>query len=212
MPAFGPGLPDAPLAGVPYVRTNGAWQRTFVSPGYVSGSWYPADYGLSVATSATANAGTIYFAPLVIYQDVTITDLAAEITTGVAASNFQLAIYAMDATTKRPIGAALATTPSMSAVTAAVVSSAITPVLLPAGLYWIGVNTDVSGVVYRAIAPGQGWANAYVGSATVANVLRSTVGNLFFVLSQTFGTWPTVTTVTETSNTTRSIVAAYRAQ
>lgn len=206
-------IPEAPTTGAPYLRNNSAWQRTFVSTGYVSGNWYPADYGLSMAAGGTMSANVIYFAPLVIYQDVTITALMAEVSTLVAASNIQLAIYAMDPTTKLPIGAALTSTASMSAATATQVSSTLGAALaLPAGQYWAAVNCDTAGIALRALATGQSWAASYAGSATMSHVLSANPGRLYWTLAQTFNTWPTVVTVTEAVANTFAFVSGYKAQ
>jgi len=213
-PRGGGGVSDYAGTGVA-VRAAGAWQKTFVSPGYVSGNWYPADFGLSVSSGTAYAANTIYFAPLVIYQDVTITDLAAEITTAVAASNFQLAIYAMDATTKRPTGAALTSTSNMSgAATTSVGSTLASPVVLAAGLWWAAVNSD-SAIGLRTVAQSQGWIASLVGSATLGNIAKSAPGVLGYRVAQTFGTWPTVSPAGLTENTAVTsyvFVSDYKAQ
>lgn len=204
---------EAPTTGAPYVRNNSAWQRTFISAGYVSGNWYPADYGLSLGAGAAMVVNTIYFAPLVIYQDVTTTALMAEVSTAIAASNFQLAIYAMDPTSKLPIGAALTSTSSMSSATATQVSSILgAPLSLPAGQYWAAVNTDTGGVGLRALASAQSWVASYAGSATMSHVISSNPGRLYYTLAQAFGTWPTVVTVTEAVANVFAFVIAYKAQ
>lgn len=206
-------IPEAPTTGAPYLRNNSAWQRTFVSAGYVSGNWYPADYGLSLGAGAAMAVNTIYFAPLVIYQDITITALMAEVSAAIAASNFQLAIYAMDPTTKLPIGAPLTTTASMSAATATQVSSTLGSALaLPAAQYWAAVNTDTASVGLRALASAQSWVASYAGSATMSHVISSNPGRLYYTLAQTFGTWPTVVTVTEAVANAFAFVIGYKAQ
>lgn len=208
-----PGIPEAPANGSQYVRNNAAWQRTFISDGYVSTHWYPADYGLSVQAGTTLGVNTIIFSPFVIYADVTITDLMAEVTTAVAASNFQIAIYASDPTTKLPIGAALTSTANMSAATTTTVSSTLaSPVTLLAGLYWSAINNDTSAIGFRTGSASQAWASAYVGATTMARAMSANPGRLYYTLAQTFGTWPTVVTVTEASTSTFNQIICYKAQ
>lgn len=204
-------FPDPPSGQ--YLRNGSAWQRTFVSSGYVSGNWYPADYGLSLGVGGTMSANLIYFSPLVIYQDITITALMAEVTANIAASNFQLAIYAMDPITKLPVGAALTSTASMSGATATQVSSTLgSPLFLSSGQYWVGVNTDTASIGLRALANAQSWAASYSGSATMSHVISASPGRLYYTLAQTFGTWPTVVTVTEAISNVFSFVTGYKAQ
>lgn len=208
-------ISDATNDGTPFVRKSAAWTRTFVAPGYVSTNWYPSDWGLSVASGATCVASTIYFAPLIIYADVTITDLGIEVVTAVGSSNFQLAIYAMDATTKLPTGAALTSTASISGASAVAVSATLgSPLTLNAGMYWAAVNCD-SALGFRAIAPAQGWTNYLVGSATLSDVAKASPGQLCWLVSQAFNTWPSVTPGGLTKSaaaSNRLFVAFYKAQ
>jgi hypothetical protein len=207
------GIPDA--ASGQNVRIPGGWSPTFVSPGLASANWYPADWGLSVTAGGAINANTIYFAPLCLYTNTTITDLGIEVTTAVAASNFQMAIYGMDATTKLPTGAPLTSTSSMSGAVATQVSSTLaSPLVLPAGMYWAATNQD-SALGYRCVAATQGWTNALVGSPTLSEVAKASPAQLIWLLAQTFNTWPSVTPAGLTKSAAannRLFVAHYKSQ
>ena len=206
-------IADAPSNGTPYVRNTTAWQRTFLWPGYLSGSWYGPDVGLSNTAGVTVAANAIYMTPFILYGDVTITDLGAEITTVVAASNFQLAIYAMDPTTKFPTGPALASTASMSGATATQVSSTLaSPVAFGAGMYWAAINSD-SAVAIRTTASTTAFTGGWLGSPTLSEVLTGNSGRYSLLSAQTFGTWPNLTSATITRTTTgRGGLVYFKAQ
>jgi hypothetical protein len=196
-----------------YIRRNQQLFRTLIGVTYTSGNWYPADLGLTMSTSTAMSTNQIFFMPLMIYFDVTITDIACEVTTAVASSNFQMAIYTSDATTKRPTGAALANTASLSGATAQTVSYTFgSPVALTAGLYWVAVNSD-SALAFRTMAATQAWTAGIIGSSILTNVLSANP-RIWFQLAQTFGTWPSVTPAGLTENNTayRGLVAAFKVQ
>jgi hypothetical protein len=185
----------------PTAKATAAQLRTFAQaglrhPGYVAGRWYPVhDTGAVSATSALS-AGSIRFLPFSIREAITLSDLAARVTTLTAAGNFQIAIYASHATTKHPTGTALAATGNMSTASATVVSADITgsDVTIQPGNYWSAVNVDNGTTAFSGASTSSPAIAQMIGSATLANVSSTATGvALYLSLAQTFGTWPDVT-------------------
>lgn len=189
----GGGVPEAPVNTSPYVRMNGGWSRTFIANPYVSGNWYQPDIGLTYAVGQTFGANAFRMVPIVFYRDASIAELGARVTTLVAASNFQLAIYASTGVNGAPDGAPLVQTPSMSGATATAVSSpVVTPATLPAGVYWACVVMDTSGIVFLTTPAAVGNAPGYFGGPSITDVTNSgTINTYVYGFNGTFGTWPT---------------------
>jgi hypothetical protein len=116
--------------------------------------------------------------------------------TTVGTSNFQLAIYANSG--GFPNGAPLASTGSISDLATGLVSAAPSGgnFTLPAGVYWACVNVGDSAAVFQANSNANVAAAAYAGNATLSNLGTSATNiGLRMSMSQTFGTWPTVSSV-----------------
>jgi hypothetical protein len=172
-------------------------------PGYIAGNWY-----IPVNSSAAAGIAlvidSIRCLPLVIPQPVTITNLGVRITTLAAAGNLKCAIYANNAATGRPTGAALASTGNISTGTATIVSAAIaeTSVTLQPGVYWQCVWADNSTVVCRTQTAASGGAPQLIGSATEATVNSASTTAAFTVAcAKTYGAWPNMTSESFTEAT-----------
>jgi hypothetical protein len=156
---------------------------------YVSGGYYwPQNTRLG--PSATLTANKIYFASGFFPVPVTIAALGAKITTIGAAGNFQVAVYAADATTGLPTGAPLAATGNISTGSLFAASTTLaSPVLFPAGYYWFAEMADNNTVKFAAITTDMN------SGSTVTGTNASGIG----VTSQTyqgptvtFGSWPTM--------------------
>jgi hypothetical protein len=169
-------------------------------PAYVSGRWYFPPYPQSLAAGSAPAANTIRLQPFVLSRAVTITDLAAKVTTLSAGGNFQLAVYANDPATMRPTGSPLAATGNIStAAVGNIGASLATPVVLPAGIYWMALNQDNSTAIYLTSSNNaNGGLSSLAGSATLANLGGATSCKTGLNTPQTFGTWPNLSSATFT--------------
>lgn len=190
----GGGIPDAPVNTSPYVRMNGAWSRTFIARPYDSGAFYQPDIGLTYAAGAAIAANTHRFIPIVFYRDAPIAELGARVTTLIASSSFQLAIYAATGVGGAPDGPPLVQTGAMSGATATALSAPVTsPATLPAGVYWGCVITDTAGIVFLTNPAAVGNAPSLFGGTSLSDVTNSaTINTYAYSLAGTYGTWPTI--------------------
>lgn len=174
-----------------------------VHPGYVAGNYYSLQPYVSVAGGAALAASTIRLTPFTLAKPLRVAELAARVITTSAAGNFQLAIYANNASTGRPTGTALCNTASLSTTTAAAVSGAVTAVTLAPGTYWLALNQDNAVAGYQAIANATIVAGALIGSTTLNNVSGGTTATMLtLTVAQTYGTWPDLTSGSFTESTT----------
>lgn len=165
-------------------------------PGFVAGRWYFPLSGVTLAAGAAISANSIRMLPFMLKQRITISDLAARVSTTSASGNFQLAIYGSLATTKYPTGNVLAATGNMSTTSSGGVTADITgaDVQLEPGLYWMAINQDNSTAVYQTIGAGAIHALELIGSATESNFSSASgVPGFYLSFAQTFGTWPDLT-------------------
>lgn len=108
---------------------------------------------LALSTGAAA-ANRMEFMPFIPAQDVTINELALEVTTLVAGSQMHVGIYADNG--RKPDGGALivGTVAALSGAATGVVAQAIADTTLSSGtLYWLAINYSSTTTV-RAIAAG----------------------------------------------------------
>jgi len=172
-------------------------------PGYIAGNWYMPMYSSS-ATGIALPIDSIRCLPFVLLQPVTITNLGLRVTTG-AAGNIKCAIYANNAATGRPTGAALASTANMSSASAAMVSAAIaeTSVTLQPGIYWQCVWVDTNNaIVCRTQTAAVGMTPQLIGSATEATINNATTSSIFTIAcAKTYGAWPNMTSESFTEAT-----------
>ena len=168
-------------------------------PGYAAGGYYLAD-GIGVPATPAANASnTIYFHPFLLLADTTVDSLLARVTTGAASGLFQMALYAADATTRLPTGAALYSSASQSTTSAATIEDTGPSLALKAGLYWTASNKDTTAAtaVFLSTSVSQFRVAQTVPAQTAAGLLAGTATSLtgYSRTSSTFGTWPTLTGV-----------------
>ena len=165
-------------------------------PGYIVSNWaLPFGYTSTTTGSALAvNAIRCY--PGFIKQRISINTLATRVVAN-AAGNVQLAVYRNNPSTGRPTGTALASTASMSTAAAGIVQSAAAT-QFEIGLYWFCANTDTAALTFTSQVAGTfGLMGQIIGSATAGNVLGSGSGSLLGIsVTQTFGTWPDMTSAT----------------
>lgn len=169
-------------------------------PGFVAGRWYTAGSGTIVNGTSVAQQNIINLAPFYLSQPVTISDLGVRVTTAAASSNVQLAIYSSDPTTHKPTGNALAVTGNIVSTSTGALSADITGanVTLAPGLYWMASNMDTSAVQLQgAYSTNQAIYASLIGSTTLANITSGgTSVGIWLQVTQSFGTWPDLTSAT----------------
>jgi hypothetical protein len=183
-----------------------------VENGYVDDTWINPFIGF-LAAGAAHPANTITFIPFKVVRDITVDGLGARVTTSGAGANCQLAIYANNNTTGRPTGNPLINTGNISvAATGTVSEVGLTPVTLTANtVYWAACNLSAGGPIFQAFNGAHtGTMTNFIGSSTLANISSGTgTGTLHLRLTQTFGTWPDVTSDSFTENTANSVAIQF---
>jgi hypothetical protein len=192
----------AGTSGSTFNVANWQQQSPSAAPAFVAayraGNWIWPYLG-AAAAGGTTNASVIFFVPFFVWRPVTINRLGARVTTVAASSNFQLAIYAANAS-GNPTGTPLGSTASLSGATATTVESAdLTPfTLYPGQLYFGALNRDSTALAFQTISD-SGFAPAgLIGASTLAGLSTSgtAISPNLHTLAQTFGTWPDVTSAT----------------
>jgi len=165
---------------------------------HVVGNWYLPVEGIT-QNGGAPTANTIRLVPFVVGETVTISDLAAVITTLAAAGNAQLAIYNSRSLTDFRPGTLLGATGSLSTGSTGLISAAISDgnVIMTPGLYWMASNQDNATVAYTQITNTSTPLTRLVGDSTATNIIQATGGlRQCMSFTQTFGTWPDLTAQT----------------
>ena len=163
-------------------------------PGYVAANYYTISPA-TVGTGTTVSNGHIKLFPVIFAATVTISAIAANVTTLAAGGNVQFAVYASDTTTKRPTGTALATTASVPTTATGIVSGALSSniQMQPGVLYWFAANTDNSTNVFLSPDQRQPQLGWMLGSTTALSTLATSANINWLDVTQAFGTWPSLT-------------------
>lgn len=189
-------------------------------PGFFTGNWYLATANSGeVAAGGTASIDNIYYVPFWLARDVTISDLGARVTTGVASGEIKLAIYAHDMADGLPTGVPLAETAGIVATAAGAVSADITGanVTLTGGrLHWAAFRSNSSTIALQAVlGDAVNFAANMVGHATLGT-LTSAAGAVIVIGSsaETYANaWPNADseTISITALTTRNYLMFFKA-
>ena len=170
----------------------------------IVGNWYWAVPGFQ-ATAANTGNGNIEWTPFAVTTPMTLNALGAYIINADSGGNCQLALYASSSSTGLPTGSALASTSNISTTSIGAVNGTISYAITSAGIYWIGVNCDNTGVAFIGLDPHSNSVAYTQGAATQSHLSNSSAqAAIQFNTSQTFGTWPSGPSVTE-SGTTGSV-------
>jgi hypothetical protein len=159
---------------------------------YANDHWICPHYG-TLGAAAGSSANNIYLYPFTVQRSITVGELGARVTTGVAASSVQLAIYA--SADGEPDGAPLATTVSLSSAAAAVISDNVTDFnLSEKTTYYMAINSSGAITMQHLTGAAQLAAAFTIGAPTLATVSSAAAASGGWrLVSQTFGTWPTLT-------------------
>jgi hypothetical protein len=177
-----------------FLRADGTWAAPSVGAAndlYASTFWICPHYG-TLGAGASMVANTIYLYPFTVERSITVGELGARVTGAVASSSVQLAIYASSA--GEPNGAPLASTVSLSGVTATTISDNVTDFnLAEKTTYWMATNSNAAITMQHLTGSAQLAAAYVLGSTTLANISAGS-GNSggYRSVAQTFGTWPTL--------------------
>jgi hypothetical protein len=117
--------------------------------------------------------------------------------------NVQCAIYANNPATGRPTGNALVSTASITTASTGSVN-ATASVQLEEGLYWFATNCDNATAVFVTLTVDSISISQMIGSATQGNCLGAGQTITGVTATQTFGTWPSLTSATFTEDTTQN--------
>jgi hypothetical protein len=144
-------------------------------------------------------------------RTVSITALGCVVTTGEAAKNIQVGIYASSPTTGYPT-TLKARTASITIDATGGKSASITggPVTLTPGLYWFAANSDSTLVACVAASSGSLTGSMLIGSTTLTNTIGNGVTIVGLTTADTFGTWTadiTGNAFTELTSSRRALVA-----
>lgn len=145
----------------------------------ISGQWScPIVNGL---TAATGWNGVIYFIPYIVSKTHTVTDIGIEVTTAVAASNINLALYNDDGTGTGP-GSKIEESGNISSATTGFKTftySSTHALTAASQIYWLGVQSSAAGIGLR-------YSNAMI------TMVAPTTGSSAQVktITQAFGSFP----------------------
>jgi hypothetical protein len=150
-----------------------------------------------IGVGSAVAANTIYLTQFIAPQSFTFSKLGARVTTAIAGSNFQLAIYGANSG-QLPTGVPIGSTTSISGAAATILSSNATGDLIEGQVYWMACNADaalvfqaiISTSLYQAYTTGASSFNAISGFSTAACFARQ--------IASTFGTWPDLTSLSTT--------------
>lgn len=175
-------------------------------PNYAPGWWYPLHGPVALGAGAVLVASTIVLLPFAIRRKVFVTQLGSRITTLAAGGNVQHAVYAARLLDNQPFGQPIIKTASFATDAAGLVTAPVldvagvarpTGIPLDRGLYWFATNADASAggtVIMQAAAAANSGAGTIVGSATQSDISSAAaVAAIYRKISQTFGTWPDLT-------------------
>lgn len=161
---------------------------------YYAGRYYwsePYNMGANLTNQGTSK---IIWRAIVFGKPITLSSVGARVVSTSAAGNFAIALYAADATTGLPTGAAICNTGNLSTTTAAAVeNSSISCGVSSGGLYWWGFQVDNATATFMGVnsaSPGPSWSAGAKDAASLAAGSTQVVTEM--VTTTTYGTWPTM--------------------
>ncbi|QCB41036.1 hypothetical protein E5673_01340 [Sphingomonas sp. PAMC26645] len=180
-------------------------------PGYISGNWYALIPGASLGSGNSGLNTAVRMIPFQLYERITLSALAARVTTAASGGSFGLAIYAHNGGTGRPTGAPLASVTGLTTAAAAVVSAALPGnVTLEPGTYWFACQTDNAGTVFSVMVDTSTWMSAMIGSQTLANVSSGAANSqMHLAVTNTYGVFPDMTAAIFSEVTSRAYALGF---
>jgi hypothetical protein len=170
-------------------------------------TWNP-NFTIMANSTVALSLNTIHWCPIWIDQPITISALGFKLGIASAANNAQVALYANDPTTMRPIGNAVCSTGNLSTTTIGFVSGAVS-VALSRGIYWAAINMDNNVAQYGALGQNGIHSSTFVGASAEADLGAAAAPQFGTVWStaSTFNTWPNNPALTEAAQTNVNITS-----
>ena len=182
---------------ITYVSIGSAWKRMepatsaatgIFTSGVVTGRYYPLSVPFAPAAGSAVTANTVYFDLFMLPHDLTASELVCAVTSA-AGTNAYMAIYATNASTKKPTGTPIASIASAvsSASTGAKNAALSSNVALTAGTLYAAAICCDGAATFRA--------NTVNGSAALHGFISALNGSfsLRHNTTSTPGTWPDMT-------------------
>ncbi len=195
-------LPNT-IVGNPVFTGTPTFPASF--PGYVSGNWYqplpvPQTAGGTALNSATTIVG--FYGTL--EEACGVANLALDITTSLAASSFQVAIY-QNGSWGRP--STLVASASGSAAATGVIAAPVVANLAAQGYWWLYAASGASNIALGQSVSQGNPTLGYIGTSSSGAALGTgTLAAGVQTTGQTFGTWPAFTSATVWTSPTTTIV------
>lgn len=148
-------------------------------PGFVAARWYMVPCSRT-GTGTAIGANTIKLYPWLVSQRITISDLGVRISTLSASGHIRLAIYASNASTKRPTGTGLGSVVVATDATGTISTTLGANISLTPGLYYFAAQADNATVACQSVdaqAVSPCGHAAMIGSALLADVSASATQN-----------------------------------
>lgn len=182
---------------------------------YVSNNWYAPPGIDAIGSAATPTLNTMKLFPFLAHRTFTIKGLCAFVTTGQVGANTQLAIYgsgvgaAASLGNNSPLGAVLSSTASIVSTSTTVISAALgaNVVISEGGVYWLAMNSDTATVSYMGMGTTSLIASLF-GASSASNLFGNQVLFAGLTFAQAFNTWPTFTSASAFTSTTRNSIPA----
>ena len=187
-------VPRSAGPGVPPV-----WGDVGVFNGYAAGNWISPVLG-NIAQAQAHVANFLYLNPFIPQRSIFVNELGARVTSSVAGTSIQLAIYA--SWYGLPTGNPLAATGSLSSAAAAIVSSTVPLFYLNAGqVYWMATISN-GGPSLQGLSTVSNSSGYILGSPSLTDISSAALVAAFGRnIAQPFGTLPNLTGVTTTVGT-----------
>jgi len=157
-------------------------------PEYVSGRGYNFSAmgpNIAIAGSSSNSANTLYLAPVLIHQDVTLSTIGIAVTGGAASSNIRFGIYRT--VNLLPTGTPVYESASISNASSSAKSETGLSVSLKRGYHYFGYVTDISGASFNIISSQM--IPFLMGRANFSDAVSSS-GNSGISIAHTYGALP----------------------
>lgn len=157
-------------------------------PEYVSGRGYNFSAmgpNIAIAGSPSNSANTLYLAPVLIHQDVTLSTIGIAVTAGAASSNIRFGLYRT--VNLLPTGTPVYESASISNASSSAKSETGLSVSLKRGYHYFGYVTDISGASFNVISSQM--IPFLMGRANFSDAVSSS-GNSGFSIAHTYGALP----------------------
>lgn len=148
-------------------------------PGHIGTSIGAVDYiancqNMTALTTSTYTTGTLYAVPFIApHRGATLSRIAAEVSTLLAASNIRLGLYSNKSQVSMYPNALLEDSGNLSSASTGVKTYAVTRVLTPGEIYWLTLNVSSSATLALRTVAVAGCTH-FLGMATAGTTALNT--------------------------------------